>query len=120
MRKKLFVMLLTISMLLVSVGVYASENSESNLLNILVSCPACDASINMEMTVSQGYKTTPTTHTLYDHYEGTCEWCGHFDYIDFTDNPESHSFEHIHREINGSYVDLDKCTVCGYEVYNND
>ena len=113
-------MLLTISMLLVSVGVYASENSESGTMDIWVPCNDCGTDTHFELIVSQEYERAANYHRIYDYYEGTCSGCGNSMHSYFYGEFESHSFEHIHREINGSYVDLDKCTVCGYEVYNND
>lgn len=122
MYKKIFIILLTISMLLVSVGVYASENSELNLMNFWVDCvnPHCSSSVEMELIASREYFTTSDTHQVYDYYEGTCSACGNTMTSYSRGGVEPHSFTHIHKEINGSYVDLYKCTVCGYEVYNND
>lgn len=117
-KKTLLILLLAITVLFIGIGASAAESSTVDE-ELLISCPACGTPTHYVLTEYQQYECTETTHTLYDRYSGTCESCGHSNSFPFRDNPESHSFEHIHKEINGSYVDLYRCTVCGYESYNN-
>lgn len=117
-KRSILILLLAITTLLIGIGASAAEASLTDE-ELWISCPACGVPTHYVLTESHQYECTSTTHTLYDRYSGTCEACGHSNSFTFRDNEEAHSFEHIHKEINGSYVDLYRCTVCGYETYNN-
>lgn len=119
MKKRFFIFFLTITLALISVGVYASESLDLSEMDIWVPCNDCGTDTLFELIESQQYEKTATEHRVYDYYEGTCSGCGNSMHTYFYGQFESHSFTHIYKEINGSYVELDKCTGCGYEVYNN-
>ena len=122
MKKRLFTVLLILSLVLVSVGVYASDDTvrTNPKRDLWIPCNECGVSTHFILVEERQYEQTSSQHRVYDYYEGTCSACGAGMYTYFRGNWESHDLEHIYKLINGSYVDLDKCTVCGYEVYNND